>query len=195
MTIIKKKMYSTTEEENTSIIITEFDAVSASRFMESMFQLESDPHLSDIFIYVTTYGGQILALHSMIETIRSSKKNVHLAVIGEASSCGGYLVITGPKGNRWMAPNSYILLHEIRHETYGTVSDIKQMSKHLEIQQDQIFRMVADNSLLTVEKLKEKLKDNDGEWLIQPEEALNLKLIDKIGVPRIKVSTIWEYDE
>ena len=195
MKIIKKRSYLPIEEDSMSITVTDFTADTAKEFMERMFVLESDPHLTDIVVYVTSYGGELLGLLSMIETIKTCKKNVHVVAMGEADSCGAFIVATGPEGNRWMSPNGYMLIHEIRSGMYGPAAQLQKISEHTQVMQNELFRMVVKNSLLTIEGLRRRIKEHDGEWLIQPEEALNLKLVDKIGVPKIKTSTIWELEE
>lgn len=191
MTVIKQQTYKTDGNE-IGVYVNSFELEAAQEFMQDILELESDPLLSDIIVYVTSYGGDASGLAAMIETVRSSKKNIHVVGMGYNYSAGGLLVMTGPIGNRWIGKNGSLHIHEVQDIIVGSTSDIKRATKHLETMQKKLFDLLIQNSLLTPISLKNRIRENDGEWLISPQEALDLQLVDKIGMPKVKVSTTWE---
>jgi len=193
MTIIKRQSYDV-DTNDMSVYVNDFELSAAQDFIQSLLQLEKDPLLSDIFVYVTSYGGDCSGLTAMIEAIKNSSKNVHMIGMGYNYSAGGLLIMTGPRGNRWIGKNSFLHIHEVQDVIFGSTTNIKRSVKHLEMIQERLFDLLVQNSLLTIDLLKSKIKEHDGEWLITPHEALELELIDRIGIPKVKVSTIWELE-
>lgn len=192
MTIIKKQAYST--EDDLIICVNDFDVLAAQDFIQSLLKRESDPLLTDIIVYVTSFGGCVSGLTAMIEAIHNCTKTIHMVGIGHNYSAGGLLVMTGPKGSRWIGENSFLHIHEIQDFIHGSTTHIKHTVIHNEMIQNQLFKLLVNNSLLSSASLKNKIKENNGEWLITPQEALQLQLVDKIGMPKLKVSTIWEME-
>jgi ATP-dependent Clp protease protease subunit len=115
------------EEDLPFIWVNEFDGKVATDFSKKIVEFESDPDVSEIFIHIASYGGEIYPLLSMIDMMHSCKTPVHTVCSGFAMSAGGVLLLTGP-GTRWMAKNSYLHIHHVRSWSYGDLPEQEQLS-------------------------------------------------------------------
>ena len=115
----------------------------------------------------------------------------HALALKEA---GADIVATGPKGNRWIGPNSYMHIHHAQGFLIGGTPELEQQMGNIKQLEDHLMKMVVANSKLTMKEFKKLLKDNNGEWRLTAQEALKYGFVDRIGIPIIKKYEIWEYE-
>lgn len=70
-----------------------------------------------IKLYITSNGGYVYQVFSIIDTIKSLVVPVHTICRGFVASAGTLLSLAGEK--RFITENSYMLIHELRAGTWG----------------------------------------------------------------------------
>ena len=70
-----------------------------------------------IKLYITSNGGYVYQVFSIIDTIKSLVVPVHTICKGFVASAGTLLSLAGEK--RFITKNSYMLIHELRAGTWG----------------------------------------------------------------------------
>jgi ATP-dependent Clp endopeptidase proteolytic subunit ClpP len=126
-----------------------------------------------IMLYLTTHGGLVHAALSIVDIIQSLKVPVHTVVLGYCASAGTLISLAGKK--RYMTPNSFMMVHEIRSGFWGKYSDARVEYENVTKLMDHVVEYYLSKTKLTKEKLVEMLKkDND----LTVGECLNLGLID-----------------
>ena len=94
---------------------------------------------------------------------------------------GAFLLAAGTKGKRFSLPNSDILIHQPLGGAQGQASDIQiHAEKILEIR-ERINHILAERTGQKLEKIE---KDTDRDYYLNPEEAVEYGLIDKVVTSR-----------
>lgn len=97
--------------------------------------------------------------------------------VGMAASMGGVLLQAGDW--RVMAPESFLLVHEIAAGAVGKIGEIEDEMKLLQKMSERILAIYASRSTLTAKAIATKWKRTD--WWLNATEALELGLVDEIG--------------
>lgn len=126
-----------------------------------------------IVLYLTTYGGLVHAALAVVDTIHSLKVPVHTVVSGYVASAGTLLSLAGTK--RYMTPNAFMMVHEIRSGFWGKYSDARVEYENVVKLMEHIIRYYLDRTRLTRERLTEMLR-TDTDMTVK--ECLEFGLID-----------------
>lgn len=131
-----------------------------------------------ILLYLTTHGGLIHAALAVVDTIQSLKVPVHTVVLGYCASAGTLISLAGEK--RFMTPNSFMMIHEIRSGFWGKYSEARTEYENVTKLMNHIIKFYLDKTKITKDKLTEMLKaDTD----LTATECLELGLIDVSTAP------------
>jgi len=138
-----------------------------------MNSLGTDP----IKLFINSPGGEITAGLAIYDTMRFIQAPVYTICIGQAASMATWLLAAGAKGNRVASENAQIMIHQGRTLMGGTFSDLKVSMQEFErIQQ----RMINILSLHTGRKDLEIIKSIDRDYWMNPQEALEFGIIDRV---------------
>lgn len=136
----------------------------------------------DITIQINSPGGYFFAgfaLYDVLKEAIAEGHHVRTVAYGYAASMGGILLQAGV--TRQMAPNAYLMIHEVSSGVIGKMSEIADeadLSKRLN---NQALDILAARSTLTVAQLKNKTMRKD--WWLSADEALKFGFIDSIAYP------------
>lgn len=126
-----------------------------------------------IVFYITTHGGLVHAALAVVDTIQSLKVPVHTVISGYVASAGTLLSLAGKK--RYMTPNSFMMVHEIRSGFWGKYSDARIEYENVVKLMEHVIQYYLDKTTLTKERLTEMLR-TDTDMTVK--ECLELGLID-----------------
>ena len=182
------------EDDAPAVYVKQFNFEAAQTFVKELRTLESDGSLDTIFVYVSSYGGEVFPLLMMIEAIHSSSKDIHLVGMGAVYSAGADIVAVGKKGNRWLGANSYMHIHHASGFMAGGLEELEQQVGNLRQLENHLMKMVVSNSNLNMKDFKRILKEHKGEWRMNAAEALEYGFVDHIGIPALKKYEVWEYE-
>jgi ATP-dependent Clp protease protease subunit len=155
----------------------EVNESSAENIMSELFKLEMSDPSGDIIIVINSYGGYVHSAWSIIDTMNMLRCNVHTLSIGQASSAGAVILLSGTKGKRYAAPHASIMLHKISSETRGHIDDMDIDVKETKRLQEQLENHIISRTKIKSKQLSEMLSRNR---YLTPEEAVQFGLIDKI---------------
>jgi ATP-dependent Clp protease protease subunit len=168
-----------------SVWVTDFNTDSIRKFYDDFVDIEADPIIEIVPIFINSYGGQVYSLIAKRDLIKSSNKPVATICLGKAMSCGASLLAAGTKGLRFASPDSRILIHQISSMTLGKASDIKEDAAQIQALNEMMLKNLSEDTGMSVGKLKREIKNRDNaDWTLSAEEAKKWGLIDHIGVPR-----------
>jgi ATP-dependent Clp protease protease subunit len=151
---LKRKLREDTDDEDTFV-----------------YRIEPNP----IKLYITSHGGLVYQVFSVIDTIKTMKIPVHTYVKGFAASAATLLSLAGKK--RFITENSYMLIHELRAGSWGKFSQLKDDFNNHTVLNDHIKNYYIKNTKLTKEELDEQLK-SDNIW--NPDKCVEKGLVDEI---------------
>jgi ATP-dependent Clp protease protease subunit len=173
-------------KKNDFLWVTSFTPESTPRFFANFMDMESDPAVAVIPIYISSYGGQVYSLTAMRDLIKSSTKPVATICVGMSMSCGASLLASGTKGMRFASPDSRIMIHEVSSVEYGKTNDIIHGAVHTKELNELMLGNLAKDCNIPVSRLKKMMKDrSNADMYLTADEALKMGLVDAIAIPRM----------
>jgi ATP-dependent Clp protease, protease subunit len=151
----------------------------ANLIMAQLLFLESENSAKDIQMYINSPGGSVSAGLAIYDTMRHIKPNVSTICIGMAASMGAFLLAGGEKGKRFALPNARVMLHQLMGGAEGQATDIEIQAKEILRLKKLMNEILAEN---TGQKFDKVQADTERDFWMNPEEAKNYGLVDKVLV-------------
>jgi ATP-dependent Clp protease protease subunit len=170
-----KQVEQETIEEVTKQIIDINQDDEMLRKMYKNFDLKYKP--KPIKIMISSYGGDVYQILSLIAIIEKSKTPVHTIATGAAMSCGFILLISGHK--RFAYKYATPMYHQVSSFSIGTLKDIQEDMDETERLQKLLEKITIEKTKITKEKLKKVYKTKH-DWFMTAEEAKEFGVIDEI---------------
>ncbi|ELR96398.1 protease subunit of ATP-dependent protease [Gloeocapsa sp. PCC 73106] len=155
-----------------------------------LLYLQFDDPDKPIYMYINStgtswYGGEAIGFETeafaIYDTLKYIKPPVHTICIGQAMGTAAMILAAGAKGCRASLPHATIILHQARQGTQGQATDIQIRAKEVLANRRMMLEMLADNTTQSVEKIQQ---DTDRMYYMNPQQALEYGLIDKILTSR-----------
>jgi len=171
--------------------VHEFNTESATEFIQNLQKLDASPLVSVIIIRVDSYGGEIYALLSMLEAIDQCETPIYTVCSGKAMSAGAVLLAAGDK--RFIGKYSTVMIHQASSDASGTNAQVQVDAAETQRLQEILLTLLAKFCSTTKPALKQLIKDKVGaDIYLTPRQALDLGIVDAIGLPKIKKVVRWE---
>ena len=151
----------------------EVDDHTASLVVAQLLFLESEDPEADINFYINSPGGSVTAGLAIYDTMKYIKPDICTICIGMAASMGAVLLSSGAKGKRFALPNSEIMIHQPLGGMRGQAEDMRIHAEHIIKTKQRLNKILS--------KIE---KDTDRDNFLDPQEALEYGLIDKIITSR-----------
>lgn len=152
---------------------------SANLIVAQLLFLESEDPDKDIYLYINSPGGSITSGMAIYDTMQYIKPDVCTICTGLAASMGAFLLSSGQKGKRYALPNSEIMIHQPLGGFQGQATDIDIQAKRILKIKDTLNKLLSEQTGQPLEKIK---KDVERDYFMEPKEAQEYGLIDKIMV-------------
>jgi len=143
--------------------------------------LESQNADSDIFMYISSPGGNVNAGMAIYDTMQYIKPDINTICIGYAYSMAAVLLTAGTTGKRSALPHSRVMIHQPMGGFQGQASDIEIQAKEILYLKEMLYDVLAKHTGQTYEKVK---RDADRDYYMRVEEALNYGIIDRVLLKR-----------
>lgn len=159
--------------QNTPVLYTEEEMEEC----EKLVQPEQD-----IRMIVSTYGGEVLEMFGIIDIMRmaqTSGVDIETIGIGKVMSAGVAILAAGTRGKRRVTRNCRLMLHQASAGTMGSVHNMENELEEVKILQDMYVRCVAENSNLSVKKIKKLFSSNSNHY-ISAKQAVEYGIADEV---------------
>jgi ATP-dependent Clp protease protease subunit len=172
-------IYSRLLKDRIIFIGTAIDDQGANAVMAQLLHLDNEDPDQDINIYINSPGGSIYAGMAVYDTMQLIRSEVATTALGMAASMGSFLLAAGTPGKRSALPNTRILLHQphIQGGLGGQTSDIEIHAKELVDTKRKMNELYARMTGQDFEKIE---RDTDRDYMLDPEEAIEYGVIDKV---------------
>lgn len=174
-------IYSRLLKDNIIFIGTAIDDSVANAVVAQMLFLESEDPDKDIQIYINSPGGVITSGLAIYDTMQFVKNDIVTYCIGQCSSMAAVLLASGTKGKRFALPNGRIMIHQPSGGAQGQASDIEITFKEIQRLKEMLAHILSAHAGQSAKKL---IKDMDRDYFMNPKEALEYGLIDKVLTER-----------
>lgn len=153
---------------NKSIKIAEKNCLN----IQNEFGLHTPPSIK---IYINSEGGELFSAISMYNKMKELSVPTETYIDGIAASAATLISIAGDV--RYMRNTSVMMIHQMRSFHGGTLENMKDESKNLDMMDKMIHKIYLEHSDFKPQDLDELLRRD---LYMNPEECLKLKLIDSI---------------
>ena len=131
----------------------------------------------NISIYINSPGGSITAGMAIYDTMNYVKSDVSTICVGLAASMGAFLLTSGKKGKRYALPNAEIMIHQPLGGASGQATEIKIAAERILKLKDKLNKILSVKTNQPLEKVEQ---DTERDNFMDPNEALEYGLIDKV---------------
>ena len=151
-----------------------------------LLYLEFDDPDKPIYFYINStgtswYTGDAVGFETeafaICDTINYIKPPVHTICIGQAMGTAAVILSSGTKGHRAALPHASIVLHQPISGARGQATDIQIRAEEVLKNKKSMLEILSRNTGKTIEELS---KDSDRMSYLNPEEALDYGVIDRI---------------
>lgn len=171
-------IYSRLLKDRIVFIGTEINDQVANTVIAQLLFLRAEDPKKDVNIYINSPGGLITSGLAIYDTMRFMGFDINTYCLGQAASMSALLLAAGTKGKRFALPNSRIMLHQPEGGIYGTSADILRQAREVEELKEICAGAYAE---LTGNPLERILRDTERDFYMNPQQALEYGLIDKIA--------------
>ena len=155
----------------------EINDTTSALIVAQLLYLSSKDSTKDISLYINSPGGSITAGMAIYDTMNFIKCDVSTICVGMCASMGAFLLAGGKKGKRFALPNSEIMIHQPLGGGQGQATDISIIADRLLKVKKRLNSILSIN---TGKPLETITKDTDRDYFLNPSDALEYGLIDKI---------------
>ena len=149
----------------------------ANAIVAQMLFLQADDSKADIHFYINSPGGSVSAGLAIYDTMQLVTCEVATYCIGQCASMGAVLLTAGAEGKRNALPNSRIMIHQPLAGMEGTAEDIMIHAKEFKNTKNKLNNILLKHCGQPLDRIE---ADTDRDRFMEPEEALEYKLIDRI---------------
>jgi ATP-dependent protease ClpP protease subunit len=112
------------------------------------------PH--DIFIHITTEGGDLIYGFLAYDVIRQSKIPINTVIEGHSCSAGTIISLAGKK--RYASENSFMLIHQLSTNCGGNFEQLKDHHENNKLIMERIKKIYLSNTFMKKGELETLLK-------------------------------------
>jgi ATP-dependent Clp protease, protease subunit len=171
-------IYSRLLKDRIVFIGTEINDQVANTVIAQLLFLRAEDPKKDVNIYINSPGGLITSGLAIYDTMRFMGYDINTYCLGQAASMAALLLAAGTKGKRFALPNSRIMIHQPEGGIFGTSADIVRQAREIEE-----LKAICANGFaeLTGNPLERILRDSERDFYMNPQQALEYGLIDKVA--------------
>ena len=152
---------------------------SAKEITEKLFFLEMEDPGKPIQFYINSPGGSVTDGMAIYDTMQLITSPIQVIVTGMAASMASILLCGAKKGNRYLYPNSRVLIHQplIAGRMVGPAIDIHIQAQEMERIRDELNGILSKATGQPLEKIQ---KDTDRDFYMTAKQALEYGIADQI---------------
>jgi ATP-dependent Clp protease protease subunit len=163
----------TLDNNNLVLIRDEITQNTVNQFISDIYQLDSD----DIYIYLLTPGGSVIAGNDIIQTIHAfDKLGKNIICIADVAYSMGFVILQACP-NRYILPTSSIMQHQLSLMVDGPIEQLKNKLKFITQIKDDLENMEATRLGLSIDEYYDKIEHD---WWLYGIDIINNKAADKI---------------
>ena len=170
-------IYSRLLKDRVIFVVGPVEDYMANLVVAQLLFLESENPDKDINLYINSPGGSVSAGLAIYDTMQFIRCEVSTMCVGQAASMGAVLLAAGAKEKRLCLPHSRVMIHQPMGGFQGQASDIDIHAREILKVRAQLNEILAEH---TGQKVDQIAKDTERDNFMDPEQAVEYGLIDKV---------------
>jgi len=180
-------IYSRLLKDRIIFIGTEINDQVANTVIAQLLFLRAEDPKKDINVYINSPGGYITSGLAVLDTMQFMTYDINTYCLGMAASMAALLLMAGTKGKRYALPHSRIMLHQPIGGLTGTASDFELQAKEILELKKITSTIISDKTGQPLDKI---LEETERDYYMNPEEAIQYGVIDKIASRTTEAATV-----
>ncbi|MDJ0531356.1 MAG: ATP-dependent Clp protease proteolytic subunit [Xenococcaceae cyanobacterium MO_207.B15] len=145
---------------------------SANFIVKQLLFLEEQDETKEIYLYINSPGGSVIAGFKIYDTIQNIKPDVVTVCVDLAAGMAGLLLAAGTRDKRICLSNSKVMLCQIQ----GAVKSEEQAQEILSLKQ-RLNKLLAFH---TGQKVQQIEQDTETDFFLSPKDAKKYGIVDAI---------------
>jgi ATP-dependent Clp protease protease subunit len=170
-------IYSRLLRERIIFLAEAVESETANRIVAQLLFLEAEDPEKDIYLYINSPGGSVMAGLGIYDTMNHIRPDVCTICYGMAASMGAFLLGAGAKGKRGSLPSSRIMIHQPSGGMQGQAADIEIQAREILYLKRQINERMANYTGKSLEQIEQ---DTERDFFLSAQEAVEYGLIDRV---------------
>ena len=170
-------IYSRLLKDRVIFVVGPVEDYMANLVVAQLLFLESENPDKDINLYINSPGGSVSAGLAIYDTMQFIRCEVSTMCVGQAASMGAVLLAAGAKEKRLCLPHSRVMIHQPMGGFQGQATDIDIHAREILKVRAQLNEILAEHTGQKVDKIA---KDTDRDNFMDPQQAMEYGLIDKV---------------
>lgn len=141
--------------------------------------MDTERKYDHLTLIINSPGGEMPSAFAIIDTIAGSRIPVHTVGLGQISSCGFLIFISGAKGYRILTPNTTILSHQWFWGNVGKAHELLGVTKQYNFINERMEAHYVRHTGLDIETIRTRLLPPTDTWL-SADEAKEMGICDEI---------------
>lgn len=156
---------------------TDVNDAMANDIAAKLLMLSAEDPNADIYMFINSPGGSITAGMVIYDVMQMIPNDVVTIGVGMAASMGQFLLTSGAKGKRFIAPHARVLLHQPLGGIGGVATNVVIQAALINDMKHTLAAITAANTGKTVEQV---IADGDRDNWFNAQEALDYGFVDHI---------------
>ena len=170
-------IYSRLLKDRVIFVVGPVEDYMANLVVAQLLFLESENPDKDINLYINSPGGSVSAGLAIYDTMQFIRCEVSTMCVGQAASMGAVLLAAGAKEKRLCLPHSRVMIHQPMGGFQGQATDIDIHAREILKVRAQLNEILAEH---TGQKVDQIAKDTERDNFMDPQQAVEYGLIDKV---------------
>lgn len=135
----------------------------------------------ELLLMICSEGGALQDAFALIDVMNSSPIPIKTVGLGQISSAGLCIFMSGAPGRRILTPNTSILSHQFSWWAEGKAHELFATVKEFELTQKRMIKLYRETTKLSDEEIRRVLLPAQDVYL-DAEEALQYNICDAVSV-------------
>ncbi len=170
-------IYSRLLKDRIVFIGTAIDDNVANTVIAQLLFLQTEDPEKDIHIYVNSPGGIVSSGLAIYDTMQYVKPDIATYCMGQATSMGALLLMSGTEGKRYCLPHARIMIHQPVGGFQGQATDIEIHAKEIIKTKDTLNEIIALHTGQPIDRVNE---DTDRDFFMTGAEAKEYGVVDEV---------------
>jgi len=151
----------------------------ANLIVAQLLFLSNENPDADIHFYVNSPGGSVSAGLAVYDTMQFVRPKVCTYCVGLAASMGALLLLAGAEDNRFVLPNSRVLLHQplIGGVIEGPATDLGIQAKEMIKTRERLYNIITSHTGQDREKV---IRDCERDYWLDAKDAVAYGCADRV---------------
>jgi ATP-dependent Clp protease protease subunit len=165
--------------EYTEFLFGEIDDQKIESIIKWIVRSQKQKITEPLTLYINSVGGSVPDSFALIDMMRTSAHPIKTIALGSICSSAFLIFSSGTKGQRIVSKNASIMCHQYSFESDAKYHDLKAQFREIELINNRMINLIANNSNLSTKVIKSKLLSPTDSWLTA-EELVEYGIADAI---------------